>query len=73
MIRKEVIFTEDGDYWVSNDPPGAHIYNNTKRFCIIVQLDEKEDESKEELEKRCIDKAISQLIRRYFNLRKYKE
>ena len=69
-MRREVVFTKDGDSWLSLDPPGAHIYDNNK-FCIVVDIEDKEGESLKELSDRCIKQAVKQLIRRYFNLRSY--
>jgi hypothetical protein len=69
-MRKEVVFTKDGEVFMSLDPPGAHVFGRDK-FSIIVDVDEVDGESLEEYTDRCIDQAIKQLIMRYFNLRSY--
>lgn len=69
-MKREVVFTKDGEYWMSLDPVGAHVYGKDK-FRIVVDVEEKEGECLEDYTDRCLQQAVKQLIQRYFNLRSY--
>ena len=71
-MKREVVFTKDGDCFMSLDPPGAHIYTKDK-LAICVDLEQQKGECLEDFTDKCIAEATKRIIRRYFSLRSYME
>ena len=69
-MKRDVVFTKDGNFWLSLDPPGAFKHLNDS-ITVTIDLNKKDNESADEFNKRCQKEGIKQLIKRYFNLRDY--